>query len=184
MIAKQNLFLHFYLEAGIRRFLLKGIWGSFSFFFVSKFSPELTSMPILFYLLRNSGPDLTSFPIFLHFMWDATTTWLDKLCVGVCPVSERGPPATEGAHLTTMPWGWTLWGSFSRPKIPWCSNNGWAGWSWWNKGREIRHKVISRNACYTYFSTCRHDCHSYANLFPEPVAYIQVRNTKGLRKWM
>ena len=70
-----------------------------------KISPELTSMPILLFLLRKTGPELTSVPIFLHFMWDAATAWPDKPCVGVRPGSEPGPPAAEREHLTATPQG-------------------------------------------------------------------------------
>ena len=33
-----------------------------------------------FFFVRKIGPELTPVPIFLHFMWDATTAWLDKKC--------------------------------------------------------------------------------------------------------
>ena len=52
---------------------------------VRKISPELTSMPILLFLLRKTGIELTSVPIFLHFIWDTATAWPDKLCVGAPP---------------------------------------------------------------------------------------------------
>ena len=33
------------------------------------------------------------------------------------------------------------------------------------EGREIRHKVISRNGRYTKFVSCSNDSHAYTNLF-------------------
>ena len=62
--------------------------------------------------VRKIIAELTSAPIVLQFcMWDATTAWLDELCVDLHSGSEPvNPGASEAEHtnLNTMPLGQAL----------------------------------------------------------------------------
>ena len=78
------------------------------------------------FLVRKIGPELTcvtNLPLFawgrcpwantcanllLFCMWDTTTAWLDKRCVGLCLGTEPQVAEEEHTNLTTTPPGWPL----------------------------------------------------------------------------
>ena len=74
-----------------------------------KIGPELTSVPIFFFLLEEDchWDNIYANPP-LFCMWDTTTAWLDEWYVGLCLGSEPANPQAAKAelmNLTTTPLG-------------------------------------------------------------------------------